>query len=199
VSDPLYLVRHGRTPANAEGRFRGRADVPLDERGLDEAARAATILAGSGAVALASSPLRRSTQTAEVLAAALGLPVRIEPGLIDLDHGAWTGLTAEEACARDPEAFARFRDEPLGSRPPGGEPLAEALERVRATLLRLVARHGGAPVVAVSHEVPIRLVLADALGIRDGALWRLDVPTGSVSTLEVSDGGFRVLAIGRTG
>jgi broad specificity phosphatase PhoE len=53
--------------------------------------------------------------------------------------------------------------------------------------------------VAVSHEVPIRLVLADALGIRGEALWRLDVPTGSVSTLEVSDGGFRVLAIGRTG
>ncbi|HWO71196.1 MAG TPA: histidine phosphatase family protein [Actinomycetota bacterium] len=199
MSGTLYLVRHGRTKVNAEGRFRGRCDVPLDEVGLAEAGRAARMLSGSGAVALASSPLIRSTQTAEVLAAALGLPVQIDPGLVDLDHGDWTGLTPEEAAARDPEAFACFRSEPLRSTPPGGEALADTLRRTRAALRDLVERHGGAPVVAVSHEVPIRLVLADALGVRDEALWRHDVPTGSVSVLEASGQGFRVRAIGRTG
>ncbi len=198
----VYVVRHGRTAWNADGRFRGRCDVPLDERGLAEAARAAARLARErpALALLATSPLRRAAQTAEVIAAACGVEPVVHPGLIDLDHGAWTGLRPVEAEARDPEAFARFRETPLEARPPGGEDLRSVLARILGALDELMAERPGAPVAVVSHEVPIRLVLGHLLGTPDGTIWRLEIPTGSVSVLEREDGGgLRVVEIGALG
>ena len=197
-----FLVRHGRTAWNADGRFRGRSDVPLDERGLAEAARAAARLVRERPAVLATSPLRRALQTAEVIAAACGLEPVVHDGLVDLDHGEWTGLSRAEAEARDPDAFARFRGAPFEARPPGGEELRSVLARTRRALEELMAERPGAAIAIVSHEIPIRLLLGELLGIPGEAIWRLDVPTGSVSVLEAAGGPageIRVVEIGAIG
>jgi len=122
------LVRHGRTSLNAEGRFRGRLDVPLDDEGRRQAEAAAERLAAVDLAAVYSSPLRRALETAQPIAARHGLEVQIEERLVDLDHGAWEGLTAAEAEAQDPQAYGLWLD-PLSAAPPGGEPVADALTR----------------------------------------------------------------------
>ncbi|GIU98959.1 MAG: hypothetical protein KatS3mg014_0575 [Actinomycetota bacterium] len=184
----LFLVRHGRTPLNAEGRFRGHRDVPLDEQGLADAERAARQLAGVGLAAVIASPLLRTRQTAEAIAAATGAPIEIEPDLIDLDHGRWEALTPEEAAELDPEAFRRFREDPRSAEAPGGERLADVERRVLAALRRIGERFDGAACAAVSHEIPIRLAIARLAGVDGAAVWELLVPTGAVVELRYEAG-----------
>jgi probable phosphoglycerate mutase len=183
VSTTIYLVRHGRTALNAQGRFRGRNDVPLDDRGFVDAAEAARALAGAGIRAVYASPLLRTRQTAEFVARASNASVETEPDLIDLDHGRWEGLRPEEAAARDPEAFARFREDPRHAEAPGGERLADVERRVVGALERIGARHDGSVCAAVSHEIPIRLVIAHLRDLPGPAMWGTELPTGSVTEL----------------
>jgi probable phosphoglycerate mutase len=191
VSATVYLVRHGRTALNAEGRFRGRANPPLDEEGAREARAAAARLSGSGLAAVYASPLLRARQTAEAVAAAAGLAVAEAPELIDIDYGEWEALTPAEAAAKDPSAFATFMDRPLEAAVPGGEAVASVAERIMRTLHALARARDGGAVAAVSHELPIRLAVAAARGIEGGALWRIDLPTGAVMPLAVTDGELR--------
>ncbi|MBI2238455.1 MAG: histidine phosphatase family protein [Actinobacteria bacterium] len=184
----VHLVRHGRTALNAEGRFRGRRDPPLDEEGRRQAEALARWLAPSGPGTVCSSPLLRARQTAEPTARELGVEVAILDGLIDLDHGAWTGLTREEAAAHDPEAFAAFTASPLTAAVPGGESMAGLERRVFDALAEIGDRHPGTAVVAVSHEIPIRLIAARLSGSGDEGFWDLGVPTGSTTELDVTGG-----------
>jgi broad specificity phosphatase PhoE len=184
VSGTIFLVRHGQTALNAEGRFRGRRDVPLDELGLEQAAGAGRELSGAGIGAVYASPLLRTVQTAQAVADASGVSVTPLEDLIDLDHGRWEALTAEEAAERDPEEFRRFREDPRSSTAPGGEHLADVEARLLSVLGSLAARHDGEPVVAVSHEIPIRLVIAALAGIDGPAFWEVVVPTGSVTRID---------------
>lgn len=183
----LHLVRHGRTVLNAEGRFRGRRDPPLDATGIAQAEVAALRLATAELVAVYASPLRRAVETAEPIARLFGLAVNLLSDLIDLDYGAWEGLTLEEAARDAPDAYALFRNSPGDAQPPEGERLSEVETRVTGALRGLIAEHTGKEIVAVSHEVPIRLVLARLLRLEGTAIWELDVPTGSIAHLEDLD------------
>jgi len=133
-----------------------------------------------------ASPLRRAVETARVIADRFGLEVAEVPGLIDLDYGAWEGLTWDEATAADPNAVAVFRSDPHTAIPPGGEPVASVQSRVMSTLEELVSRAPGASLVAVTHEIPIRLVLASLLGWEGGDVWHI-LP-GSIARLESDQG-----------
>jgi broad specificity phosphatase PhoE len=88
------------------------------------------------------------------------------------------GLTPEEVTARDPEAFDRFRTDPRNAIAPGGERMADVEDRVLSALTSMAARHEGESVAAVSHEIPIRLVIAALGGIEGAASWDVRVPTG---------------------
>src|SRR6185369_1281741 len=100
----------------------------------EQARRVAAALAGEGIRAVYSSDLRRARQTAEMIAAALGLPVRLDPALRELNLGEWQGLTAPEIEARYPEAHRRWREDSVTHRPPGGETLAALQERALAAV-----------------------------------------------------------------
>ncbi len=102
----VVLLRHGRTAWNAERRFQGQADPPLDEVGRAQAYEVAAIVAGLAPDVLVSSDAVRATQTAECLAAATGLPVRAEPRLRERSLGHWEGLTRDEVAERYPDEFA---------------------------------------------------------------------------------------------
>ena len=134
----LVLLRHGRTASNAEGRFQGHLDVPLDDVGLAQAEAAGGALAGelaekvaAGAVRVVSSDLVRARRTAEIVAGHLGVPVTVDPALRERDGGSWQGLTREEIKARHGEEFARWmagEDLVIG----GGESLGQAWRRCEA-------------------------------------------------------------------
>ena len=154
----LVLVRHGESTFIAEGRFQGQAETPLTEIGLRQAALVAECLAAPHAapslpvpagppVDLVHSPLRRTTQTAEAIEAALrrsGWPVvrRPDAGFAEIHQGAWQGLHRDEVAARYGAELAAWRTDPLTSWAPGGESLPVVQARVRPALTAILARLG---------------------------------------------------------
>ena len=158
----LVVVRHGRTAWNAQGRFQGWADVPLDEEGRRQSERVATSVADlldsrSRPVLVVSSDLCRAAATARAVAGGLGVAARIDRDLREVDVGRWEGLTHDEARERHPveyDAWAAGRDLRRG----GGETRAEAGGRVAAAIRSYLEATPG-DLVVVGHGMSLRSAL----------------------------------------
>ncbi len=188
VPTTLLLLRHGQTPLSVEKRFSGLGDPELTEIGLAQAAAAARRLASSKATAVVSSPLSRARQTAEAVAAALGLSVEVDEGLRETDFGDWEGYTFGEIHQRWPTEMTAW----LGSSavaPPYGESFDETTVRVRQARDRILAAHGGERVVVISHVSPIKTLLRLALDAPASALYRMHLDLCALSEVQwFSDG-----------
>jgi broad specificity phosphatase PhoE len=151
----ILLVRHGESVWNAEGRWQGQADPPLSERGLAQAAELAASLRERPIVAVHSSDLARARQTAEPTAAALGLPLVLDPALRELHVGAYQGLTRVELDARYPD----WRLQMSEGRPPDGESRAELRARLGPALDRIERDAPAGEILVVSHGAAMRAAL----------------------------------------
>lgn len=164
----VFLVRHGRTAMNAEGRLRGLADPEIDPVGLDEAGRVADALIPRRVRAVRSSPLRRAVATALVIAKATGAVHTVDRAFNDRDYGEWTGHRKVEVVAEWGSVDAA----------PGVEPTAVVLDRALRGLDRLPADPAAGPIVIVTHDAVIRPILTELdPGIEP------QVPTGSWAEL----------------
>ena len=191
----LILVRHGTTTLNVQNRYRGRRDVPLDAQGYQDAVDAARLLSAAGLTAVYTGPLRRTIATAQIIADEARVPdLRILHGLNNVDYGAWEGLTASEASMFSPEAFDLYTSAPERAVCPAGERLTDAQNRMVEAVELIGSRHAGETVVAVTHAVMIRLLVARITGI-GGERWRLPVGRGSLTSMEVSDDGIALTAL----
>lgn len=153
------MVRHGRTAWNRGGRFQGRADIPLDEEGMAQAADLAAALAPLRPARLVVSDLRRARQTAGPLARRSGLTPVVDPRLAEVDVGRWEGLRAEEAAERFPDEYRAWVADPAVARG-GGETLADAGRRAADAIGdALAATAAGTAVVVVSHGLVLRAAL----------------------------------------
>jgi broad specificity phosphatase PhoE len=184
----LFLVRHGATQLSAEDRFAGATDVDLSDEGRAQASRLAERLRDDRIVAVYCSPLRRTRDTAALVA----LPHRLEPieeaGLREIDHGHWEGLTRSEVESRFHDEYARWEEDPFTFAPEGGECGLDVMARALPVIRRIVETHRGQNVVAVSHKATIRLVISsllgfDARGYRD----RLDQAPACLNVLDFKD------------
>ncbi|MGB9632425.1 MAG: histidine phosphatase family protein, partial [Chloroflexaceae bacterium] len=117
----LILVRHGETPWNVTLQYQGHANVPLNERGREQARRAATRLRGLEVRALYASDIARAWETAEIIGAAIGQTPVPMPALREIDVGQWEGLTPEELYRRFPDHMAEYRRDPARTVRLGGE------------------------------------------------------------------------------
>ncbi|WP_280494401.1 bifunctional RNase H/acid phosphatase [Nocardia asiatica] len=195
----LLLLRHGQTELSVQRRYSGRGNPPLTPLGREQAARAAKMLAAKGDIAaVVSSPLGRARETAEAAAAALGVPVEVDDGLIETDFGEWEGLTFAEAAQRHPGLHARWIGDPTVAAP-AGESFAEVEQRVDAVRRDLVERYPGANLVVVSHVTPIKTLLRLALDVGPALLYRLHLDLASLSIAEFyPDGGSSVRLVNDT-
>jgi probable phosphoglycerate mutase len=159
----IHLARHGQTAYNHEGRFQGHLPVPLDATGREQAAALAEAAAKVELVSLWCSPLRRARETADIVAARIGLEPQEDARFTETETGDWTGRSYADVSAEDPEGFARFERSDPTFRYPGGESFGEQSDRVQAALADLRARPDQLPVLVVCHRGVIRLALA-ALG-----------------------------------
>ena len=184
----LVLVRHGETEWSREGRHTGRTDLPLTENGRENAKRVGSELEGFEFTRVLSSPLTRALDTARPIAAAQGLEPAVLDTLAELDFGEVEGLRFDEIEVAHPELFRTWMDEPARVRFPAGEGLADLRARVLPVLAEIRARHEREAVAVVAHGGVIRVVLAEALGLDDGALFRLDLSEGGVSVVDWLDG-----------
>ena len=187
----VLVARHGETDWNAEHRFQGHADRPLNARGREQADALAELLDDVPLAAVVSSDLMRARETAEVVSARHGLPVRVEPELREVDVGTWTGLTTEEARDAEPEAYARWRTGLPGWS--GGETYEEMAVRVVAALQRVAADYedDGRPILLVGHGATIRAYEAATTGEDQQTVRRRRyvVPNGSLGSVEAGAGG----------
>jgi probable phosphoglycerate mutase len=179
-----YLLRHGETAYTAAKRFSGSGgeDPPLTDVGRRQAEAAARALLPAGVEAILSSPVRRARQTADVVAAALGLPVREAEGFRECAFGEWDGHTFAEVKQGWPAELAAW----LGStavRPPGGESFDEVERRVRRARDQLVARYAGRTVLVVSHVTPVKMLVRLALGAPATALYRMEMSPASLTEI----------------
>ena len=179
----VVLLRHGRSTANVAGVLAGRTPgVSLDEVGREQAAAVAARLAGITLDALVSSPMDRCRQTVAPLAAATGLPVRIEPGVAEVDYGDWTGRALKDLAGE--ELWRTVQAHPSAAVFPGGEGLATVGARAVSAVRRLVDELGPDAVVLVcSHGDVIKAVLADALGLHLDGFQRIMVNPASLSVI----------------
>jgi broad specificity phosphatase PhoE len=161
----LYLIRHGRTTWNDEGRMQGWADPGLDALGRQQAQALARRLYSESFAAIHSSPLARARETAEAVAAGHRLRVIYDERLRERNLGDWTGLTFEEARQRDPDvALSDWRI----PGPPGGESQAQLMARVAAAIDEIAGQHPENTVGIVSHGGALTAYLEHLLGIPVG-------------------------------
>ena len=188
VTTVTHLLRHGQTEHTPERRFSGRNDLPLSLTGRAEAEAAAVRAAELGIEVIVASPLRRTRETAEIVAAALGLPVEIDDDLVELDFGALEGLSADEARAAHPLATRRFWAD-VTAAAPGGESVADVSARVARARRRILTAHAGRTVLVVSHVTPIKLLLAAGLDAGDDVVHRVFLEAASLCTVAWSSDG----------
>ncbi len=195
----FVLVRHGRTAWNRVERFRGRADIPLDEVGLAQAQATAARVAGEWQpAAIYASPLSRALKTAEAIAGRCGLEVIPEPALIDINYGEWQGLSPEEVRRRWPPEFEAWCHAPQEARIPGGEALADVRTRTLEGIRRLAQRHGAETVVLVGHTVVNRVILLAVLGLGNDRFWHLRQEPCAINVFEAEAGDFTLVTLNDT-
>ena len=195
----IVLVRHGETEWNRVERFRGQADVPLNETGLVQArATARRAAAEWQPVAVYSSPLSRALKTAEVIARPFSLPVHTHRGLTDINYGQWQGLTPDEARERWPEMVDAWYRTPEAAQIPGGETLTAIRVRTIDAVRDLAAPHLGKTVILVGHTVVNRAILLGALSLRNHRFWHLRQDTCAINVLELDGDEFTLVSMNDT-
>lgn len=183
----ILLVRHGENEYVKTGRLAGRLPgVHLNERGRSQAQAVAEKLAGAPIKALYSSPLERAMETAEPIAAALGLEIVQRAGLIEVDIGEWQGKKLKGLSRQ--KAWRPVQQTPSLVCFPGGETFAEAQHRICQELMDLARKHDPKDViVCVSHSDPIKLAVAYFIGLPLDMFQRLGVSTASITALNLTE------------
>jgi len=198
MSTRFILVRHGQTEWNRVERYRGRADIVLNDTGREQARRVAERLSGEPIAAVYAGPLQRTQATAQPIAAVKGLSVQILEGLNDVDFGVWQGLTPEEVAARYPGDYACWLNTPAELRFLNGDAVEGVSARAMSTVRALTARHEGGMVVLVSHKIVNKLILCGVLGLPINAIWRIEQDNAAINRFEFEDGKWLVRLLNDT-
>ena len=183
----FLLVRHGVTDHTNDKRFSGgvaSSNPGLNDEGRAQVRATAEWLApvAEGIDAIVSSPVRRTRESAEILAEVLGFEVGVEEGLAEMEFGAWDGLTYTEVRDKFPDEVRTWLGN-LDHAPGGGESFREVEKRVLAGRDRLLEEHDGRTVLVVSHVTPIKTLVADALGAPLESLYRMELSPASVTVV----------------
>jgi len=184
----VLLIRHGATVLSAEDRFAGSTDVLLSDEGRAQASALGERLADAELAAVYASPMKRTVETATLVAAPHKLPLTTDAGLREIDHGRWEQLTRREVEARFPEEYSNWEADPFTFAPEAGESGLSVMARALPVLRRIVVAHTGKTVAVVSHKATIRLVLCSLLGIdARGYRDRLDQSPACLNALDFKD------------
>jgi probable phosphoglycerate mutase len=193
----FLLMRHGETDAIGKSVMGWRPGWRLNANGRLQAERLARRLASRPIRAIYTSPLERTCESAQIIAAAHGLTPQPDAAFGEVRFGEWEGLTLEALARIDLwHRYNRFRS---GVRPPGGETMIEVQGRAVDRLASLAGAHAGETVGVVSHGDVLRGMLAYYLGIPLDLMLRFEIDPASLSILELAESGARVTLMNETG
>jgi len=190
----LFLVRHGITAWNVEGRYQGQIDIPLTEEGVQQAQAARERLRSEQFTACYSSALCRARVTAEVILEAHDCPITETPDLNEMNYGDWEGLTRAEILARYPADWERLLADPLHVAPTGGESRIELQQRAERVIAAIEREHRNACLLVVSHGGTIRAIVSHYLRLPPAEARRIRLDNTAISIVD-SFSGSGVLAL----
>lgn len=187
----LLLVRHGQTAYNAEVRFMGQLDIPLDAIGRAQALAVAKRLRHERPVTIYSSNLSRAKDTAIAIQHAIPShpKMRIDERLDEGHFGDWQGRTYADLKARDPEMLGAWEVDRHKVTPPNAESIADLAKRVEAAYKDICAWNEGKNVIIVAHGGTLQVLIAVALGLPLSAYWKMWVTNASLSELRIDEWG----------
>ena len=195
----IYLVRHGQTAWNRDGKFRGLADMPLNEQGRAEAAGAAEALRDVHLDYIYSSPLGRAVETAQAIAERRDLEIRFEPAFTSIDYGLWTGRPVKELREQFPDVYAVWRKSPERIRFPEGESLDDVRQRAGKRFYELVEQHREDSIAITSHRLLLKVLVLAAKRLDNSHFWDIRLDTGAFCILESNETGVQVVRLNETG
>lgn len=184
----VYLIRHGATELSSEDRFSGGTDVDLSSTGRWQAERLAERLADDRLTAVYCSPMRRTVETATIIARPHGLTPVVQDNLREIHHGRWETMRRADVEANFPEEYAAWQSDPFTFAPQGGESGLSVMARALPVVREVVVKHAGENIALISHKATIRLLISsllgfDARGYRD----RLDQSPACLNILDFRD------------
>ena len=199
MKQTLLFIRHGQTTWNAEHILPGQLPgIALNDTGREQAARLADALALLPISAIISSPLERARDTAEIIVQGRGLPIQLEPDLMDTDVGRWAGQKYDELSKTDPDWQAYVKDPTVA--PEGIETFPQVQQRALAAIERWATMESiGAYPAFVAHADVVKLIIAHYTGLEAGKAGRLFIDNASVSLVEIDSEHvqqMRVIAVG---
>ena len=180
----LFIVRHGETEWNDEGRVQGHSDVGLSEGGRQQSRAVARRLAYALINVAYSSDLRRAIETARIVLGERGVPLHTTPQLREYHKGVFEGLTAEDTKARYPELYDASPVKDLDFAPPGGESTRQVSARLAAFVADLKKRHQDETLLVVGHGGSLRAAIVALLDLPLEANWRFVMANCSISVID---------------
>ena len=183
----ILLVRHGETDWNLAGRFQGRSDVPLNQKGVEQANALASALRKESLTAIYSSPLGRAKETARLIKVFHpSAPLYEEEGLMEMDLGEFEGIEGARWAEKHASFRQAWRDNPAAVTMPGGESLKEVQARAVAALERITQSYPlGSTLLICSHNFVILTILCHALEIPLDRFRELKQGTAALNILYV--------------
>jgi broad specificity phosphatase PhoE len=182
----LLLIRHGHTIHTEAGKLYSDPASTLTDKGREQAAAIARWLPLEEPQLLLCGPSVRVRATAAAISVESKLPVQIVEGLNEWQVGEWEGRSYVEIKKETPQVYEAWSKDPIRNAPPGGESLEHLCERALAEVDKLQHEHAGKRLALVTHAEVIRAIIVNALGMPVDNFWRLNIPTASVSKLDLS-------------
>ena len=187
----FLLVRHGQTEWNAQGRFMGQLDIPLNATGHAQAVALAGRLKDEQVNLIYTSDLSRARDTANAIRSSLAshVDLRLDARLRENNFGNWQGLTYSEIQERDPQSLALWEKDQLNNAPPNGETVREFHERVASFYHEVCEQPKDETVLVVAHGGSLQLLIIHALGLTPDRYWQFHLSNASLSDLRTYDMG----------
>lgn len=183
----FFIVRHGETQWNVEGRFQGQKDIPLNERGIMQADAVSKRLAGHSFSAVVTSPLGRAKETAEKIAerSFCGTFI-VDEGFTEINHGEWEGCLADEVAAKYGDLLKSWHSAPESVTMPGkfGESLKNVYDRVTKACDKITEKYTG-DVLLASHDAVIKVLLCHWLNAPLSSFGRFQIPNCSITIVDM--------------
>jgi phosphoserine phosphatase len=195
----IILVRHGETAWNKEGKFQGRLDIELSDAGRQQAKKLAEALRDVHIDSIYSSPLKRSFDTAKLIAGWHSLEVVPAEEFNEIDHGSWEGMHLDAVIDAHGELYDTWLNNPHEAKMPGGEGLDDIRERSIRRLTEILAlTPDGTTILIAGHDATNKVILCYALGLDNSHFWQIKQGNAAISILEYEKDLFRVTLLNDT-
>ena len=194
----IILVRHGETTWNIAGRYQGQEDTPLSALGQQQGHLLAQALKTVPIDYCLASPLQRAYQTCLYCAELHQLTPVMDERLLEINHGTWEGVLAEDIQKQYPQEFELWHSQPQLVQMPQGENLEDVRLRVRAAFDEYAVKYAGKTILVAAHDAVNKAIICDVLGLGMEHFWQIKQDNTCINVLEYQKGTWRLVLLNST-